>query len=137
MKTSHSEPCIFGHRERQQARRHGQSCRPDWRSLLPSEWLHEAVAPAVFRVFREFEMPARRVLGYDSANRPCYCSYDYRLVDLRSDDDEDFYEALVYGESLTAWRLRDERWLIHRRMEPLGEEGAAVSGFTLEDRMPR
>ncbi|NEV63792.1 hypothetical protein [Thiorhodococcus minor] len=57
-------------------------------------------------------------------------------MDVRSDDDEDLYQALAYSESITAWRLSGRRWLVHRRVEPLGEEGESGSSFSLEGRMP-
>jgi hypothetical protein len=130
-------PCIYG--EVPQGPRHspGNPCNPRGQALLPVEWLGKAVPPQSFRVYREYEVPARRVLGLDSAGNPCYCSYDYRLIALRSDDDEELYSAISYEESLKAWRLTDGRWLVHRRLAPFGEEGEQVSGFSLDERMPR
>ena len=86
---------------------------------------------------REYEVPARRVLGYEDGGTPCFCSFDYRLFATRSDDDEDLYEVLVYAESLRAWRLRSGRWLVHRHLQPFGEEGETLTHFGFEARMPR
>ncbi|THG77213.1 hypothetical protein E5198_16795 [Pseudomonas sp. A-1] len=44
----------------------------------------------------------------------CYYTHDFRVEELRTDDDEEFYVCTLYGESLAAWLLRDGRWLIHR-----------------------
>jgi hypothetical protein len=105
--------------------------------MLPPEWRDQVVAPRSFRVFREFEIPARRVLGDDGHGQACYSTHDYRLLDPRSDDDEEFYEALAYSESVIAWRLRDGRWLVYRRIESLGAEGGCESRFSLEEHCPR
>ncbi|MBK1700617.1 hypothetical protein [Thiococcus pfennigii] len=111
--------------------------RPPWWSQLTPEWRHQVVVPQRFRVFEEYEVAASRILGYDEAGDPCFCACDYRLTELRSDDDEEFYQAAVYAESLTTWRLLDGRWLVYRRVEPLGEEGEALGGFNVAERMPR
>lgn len=112
-------------------------CRPNWRARLPECWQGYALAPQSFRVDREHEVPARRVLGLDQASEPCYCAYDYRLLALRSDDDEELYGAIAYEESIKAWRLRNGRWLVHRRLRPFGDDEEAVSSFVFSDRMPR
>lgn len=82
-------------------------------------------------------MPARRVVGDDIDGQPCFQVYDYRLVEARSDDDEDFYLAVSYSESVSAWRMLDGRWLVHRRTANLGDDGATSSVLSIEDRMPR
>ncbi len=132
-----SSDCLYGRRPRPSGLKLSHDCLPDWLSGLPSEWSDRVVVPSVFRLFREYEIPARRLVGYDSHHQLCYCVYDYRLIDLRSDDDEEFYPALAYGESVTSWRLKDARWLVHRCVEALGEEGDRDSGFSFETRMPR
>ena len=113
------------------------ACRLHWWSLLPPHWRGQVVQVQAYRVFTEHEVPARRVLGDDGDGAPCFCAYDYRRLELRSDDDEDLYQALVYGESVRAWRLRDGRWLVHRRLEPFGDDGESEQGLLLADRMPR
>jgi hypothetical protein len=82
-------------------------------------------------------MPARRIVGHDIDGQPCFQAFDYRLVEPRSDDDEDFYPAVAYSESLSAWRLLDGRWLVHRRIAPLGDDGATTVVSSIEERMPR
>ncbi len=112
-------------------------CQPDWRSSLPREWIKAVIPPIRFRIFRESEIPARRILGYNRSGEICFSAHDYRLIDLRSDDDEDFYPALAYAESSMAWRLRDGRWLVYRSTAPFGDEGSHDTGFSLEPEMPR
>ncbi|AGA89668.1 hypothetical protein Thimo_0832 [Thioflavicoccus mobilis 8321] len=111
--------------------------QPLWWSQLTPAWRHQVVVPHSFHVFEEYEVAASRVLGYDEVGERCFCAYDYRLTDLRSDDDEEFYQAAVYTESLATWRLLDGRWLVYRRVEPLGEDGEVVSGFSISAQMPR
>jgi hypothetical protein len=130
-------PCIYGEISKGPRRNPLSPCAPLWHALLPPEWLPKAVSPVSFRVYREYEVLARRVIGHDATGEPCFCAHDYRLIDLRSDDDEEIYSALTYEESMRAWRLRDGRWLVHRRLAPYGEEGEQVSGFTFDARMPR
>ena len=87
---------------------------PEWQKALPIEWRDAAIAPLNFTTYREYEMPASRTLGYDEEGQACYYCHTYILSSLCSDDDEEFYEAIAYGEEVQAWQLRDERWLIWR-----------------------
>jgi len=96
----------------------------------------KTIVPLSFRVYREYEARALRVIGRDRLGEPCFCACDYRLIELRSNDD-DLYLALTYVESLYAWRLLGGRWLVYRRVQPYGDEGELVAGFTLDERMPR
>jgi hypothetical protein len=128
--------CIFGETKEPQGRL-GLACRPHWEALLPDAWRGEAVAPSSFRVHREHEMPARQVFGLGPDGTTCFYAYDYRLVELRSDDDEELYGALAYADSLRAWRLHDGRWLVHRWLQPFGEDGEPVACWRLDERMPR
>lgn len=108
-----------------------------WKRLLPSSWAEFAVAPIQFDIFREFEIAADRTIGYDEEFEPCYCASRYVLTDLRSDDDDVFYEEPVYAEALAAWRLRDDRWLIFRKVVGNYASGAVQSFFSFSDSMPR
>lgn len=129
--------CPLGTLSAGPAPQRGQPCRHPWQARLPVVWRTRVLRPASFRVDREYEIPARRVLGYDDADTPCYCAFDYRLLETRSDDDEDLYAALVYGESVKAWRLCNGRWLVYRRAQPFGEEGETVTSYGFEAQMPR
>ncbi|MFD2112603.1 hypothetical protein [Thiorhodococcus fuscus] len=129
--------CAYGKHPRRHRRGKSDSCAPSWQNALPQEWRDRVVVPQSFRVFREFEIPARRVFGYDQGGTICYSAHDYRLIDVRSDDDEDFYETLAYAESVVAWRLNDGRWLVNRRIDSLGAEGESENDLQVEDGMPR
>ena len=82
-------------------------------------------------------MAAHRLVGYEPDGLPCYCAARYRLTQLRSDDDDLFYEETVHAETLTAWRLRDDRWLIHRSIYGNDGQGTTHSFFSFSDTMPR
>lgn len=130
-------PCLYGHRPTPGGRGFARACRPSWCEDLCPIWIDLVVPPCSFRVFRDHDVAARRVVGHDGSNTPCFQAYDYRRLDVRSDDDEEYYLAVSYSESVSAWRLRDGRWLVHRRVEPLGDEDAATSALSIDARMPR
>ena len=88
---------------------------PDWAAGLPVAWREMAETPLHFFEYREYEMPASRCLGYDADDKLCYYAHQYLIETCRSDDYEDFYLAVAGGETLQAWRLCDERWLIYRQ----------------------
>ena len=106
-----------------------------WAQNLPTEWRDAAIAPLSFTTYREYELPAARTLGHDEDNRECYCKYHYVLNELRSDDGEEFYQAIVYAEALEAWLLRDGRWLIHRFVQTSEEGGRGF--FSFSETLPR
>lgn len=108
---------------------------PWWRRL-PAEWREMAVPPLSYDVFREAELEAERMFGYDPDGRVCYYAHRYVLREPRSDDGEDFYSAAAYAESVAAWLLRDERWLIHRIVR-VGEDCDGQSFYSFSDCMPR
>lgn len=110
---------------------------PDWQNGLPAEWRVAAIAPLHFATFREYEIPASRTLGYDEDGLPCYYHHSYVLGELRSDDDEEFYEHIAYGEEVEAWRLRDERWLIWRIVHEDGVCRGNRGFYSFSERMPR
>lgn len=137
MNTAQPAGCAYGHRDSRLRRRPAEGCRPLWEARLPAEWRRLVVPPESFRVYREFEIPARRVLGYSAAGDICFCAHDFRLTALRSDDDEDFYESLDYSESVSSWRLGDGRWLVRRTVAPLGGDEGRIASVGVEDEMPR
>lgn len=92
-------------------------CAPEdstWLTCLPGGWRDMVIEPLDFRQYREYEMAAGRTFGYDVDGLTCYYAHSYALTQSCSDNDEDFYEVIAYGETVHAWRLRDDRWLIHR-----------------------
>lgn len=108
-----------------------------WADDLPQALKDLVVAPTSFDVFQEYEMLADRICGHDDAKKPCYCAFHLLRTQLRSDDDEVFYELPIYAESLTSWRLIDERWLICRTTVASFEDAGFHSDFSISDAMPR
>lgn len=110
---------------------------PDWLQTLPAEWREAAIAPLEFTRHRDYELPASRTLGYDEDHQPCYYRHLYVIGSLHSDDDEEFYEVVAYGEEVEAWRLRDGRWLIWR----IAHEDGACNGnrgfYSFSEEMPK
>lgn len=111
----------------------------DWQALLPPHLLPLVVPPVRSETFHDDELPAERMLGYDLRGEPCFCVCRHVLSELEAGADEDpLREAPVLSECLTAWRLRDEGWLVHRSVRRFGVCGAAAyEYFGLSDAMPR
>ena len=110
---------------------------PEWQKGLPLEWSTAAIAPLCFTNHSEYEIPASRTLGYDEEGEMCYYRHTYILSTLRSDDDDEFYEAIAYGEEVQAWRLRDERWLIWRIVHEDGVCRGNRGFYSFSESMPR
>lgn len=108
-----------------------------WCQGLPAPIRALVVAPVRFDVLQEYEIPADRTQGYDDNHEPCFCAFRYVVTRLRSDDDEVFYEAPVYTETLTSWRLPDARWLVCRTTMGDQDRGEFRTDFSLSDTMPR
>lgn len=107
-----------------------------WHALLPREWLDAAEVPLYFEEFSEYEIQARRIVGYDQDQQPCYVAYRYLQTRLCCDDDESFYESISYHEQGAAWRLRDQRWLSFRRVD-CGQADVPRGFYTFSNEMPR
>ena len=131
-----SEHCIFAF-DCTARPRATSACAPRWRERLPADWREKTLVPTSFRVYREHEIPARQIFGQDALGATCFYAYDYRAIEPRSDDDEEFYPALVYGESLKAWRLLDGQWLVYRRREVPESDAELAETLAVEPRMPR
>lgn len=115
---------------------HREFRTPDWQQALPAEWRHAAIAPHRFDTWRDYEIDAARTVGFDAEDKPCFCRHAFALDTLRSDDDDEFYAAVVYGEEVRAWRLSDGRWLVWRSEY---QEGCRpdLGEYSFSDRMPR
>lgn len=109
---------------------------PNWVEHLPDIWKGVVEAPLYFKQYREYEISAERALGYDVDDHPCFTSHRFMLTSLASDDDEEFYELVTYSEEMAAWRLRDERWLIYRRIST-NNCNQSRSFYALSPDMPR
>ncbi|MDR3369524.1 hypothetical protein [Rhodoferax sp.] len=108
-----------------------------WSDDLPTPLKHLVVAPVSFHVHRDYEMLAKHIDGCDAANRPCFCEFHFVMTQLRSDDDEVFFETPIYSETLTSWRLIDERWLVCRTtVDRLAADGSHTQ-LSISNAMPR
>ncbi|MDR2364750.1 MAG: hypothetical protein LBD68_02705 [Zoogloeaceae bacterium] len=114
-----------------------ETCSRLWREHLPPEYQALIITPLDIRHYRDYEMAAERCIGEDGDGKPCFIAHRFGLFEPRSDDGEEFYVVLIYGESLAAWRLRDDRWLTWHeiRNEESGEEARSFYCFSPE--MPR
>lgn len=108
-----------------------------WSDDLPTPLRHLVVAPVRFRVHRDYEMQATHTDGCDATNQPCFCEFHFVMTQLRSDDDEVFFETPVYSETLTSWRLVDERWLVcHTTVDRLTADGSQTR-LSISNAKPR
>ena len=107
----------------------------DWRLDLPRQWRRQVIAPLTIERFRDYEMAAERSIGRDENEQPCYMAARVVVTDVRSDDDEEYYQVAAYAEATSAWRLRDGRWLVYRLIRRDGEEGSGF--YSLGEHMPR
>lgn len=114
-----------------------QASNQRWQDDLPPDLLDLVVPPVSLDVYREYEMQAERTQGRDAAHAPCFCEYRYVLTQLRSDDDEVYYESTVYAETLTSWRLIDERWLVCRTTRNRLDHSGSHTSLSISPHMPR
>lgn len=129
-------PLISG--QRQSSRRFQKKPDSDasqWAVHLPLDWRDAVDLPLYFERHVEYEMSAERVIGYDTDGHRCYIAHHFDLTSLASDDDEEFYEVVTYSEAMAAWRLRDGRWLIFRRIQKLHCKDSS-SFYTISPEMP-
>lgn len=107
-----------------------------WRAMLPARWCDAVEVPLYFEHHKEYEINARRSIGYDADDQPCFTAHNYTQTRLASDDDEEFYEVVAYAEQMAAWRMRDERWLIFRSIT--ASQCTTARGFySISPDMPR
>ena len=108
-----------------------------WLEGLPVAWRDQVWAPIDFEIHCDTELMARRVIGRDVDGCPCYYAHEWTLREPFSDDDEEFYLVALAGEALTAWRLRDERWLVRREVRGAECSGPSRPFFVFSESMPR
>jgi hypothetical protein len=114
-----------------------EACLQQWQLHLPKAWRTMVDVPLYFQRFREHELPASRTVGLDENDVTCYCAHSVVIPELRSDDDEEFYHVVTYAEQLAAWRLRDGRWLIFRRVGGADCAAPLKDFYSFSDAMPR
>ncbi len=108
----------------------------DWKEKLPLEWQAMVIVPCEITRYQEYEITAERMIGIDEEGVRCFYAHSYVLADYRSDDDEEFYPVITYGENVRAWRLRDERWLIFRIVHTDNDCSASRGFYTFSERCP-
>lgn len=102
---------------------------PWWRDL-PEAWRVQAVEPLDFKIYREPALAAERVFGRDEDGVACFYAHRYLVPPARPGA-----ASQAYGETLSAWRLGDQRWLIHRVLIQ-GEQSTGRGFYTLSETMP-
>ena len=110
---------------------------PDWRRHLPADWAGMVVEALDFTRHDEYEMPAWRILGHDADGMLCFYAHDYVLTEGRSDNDEDFYTVITAGETVRAWRLHDDRWLIYRCPRADDDQTLGRAFYSFSEKPPR
>ncbi len=95
-----------------------------WDLRLAPAWRHLAIGPIWIEVNRDANVGAERWLGFDEEDQPCFCRHRFPVGD-------------THREDLTAWRLRDGRWLIHRVISLAPNGRTAYEFHTFSERMPR
>jgi hypothetical protein len=108
-----------------------------WNQGLPANWEYLVIVPLVFEIQREYEVAATRVIGQDTGGASCYCSYHYIRTELGYNDDDVLYEAVVYAEEQSGWRLSDGRWLVRRSLATRDDCENPRVDFCLSEKMPR
>jgi hypothetical protein len=108
-----------------------------WLADLPPDLQDLVVPPVSVDVFEEYEMQAEGAAGRDAGDAPCYYEFRHMLTQLRSDDDESFYETPVYAEAVTSWRLVDERWLVCRSTLDRLHLSGAQTRYSVSETQPR
>jgi hypothetical protein len=108
-----------------------------WSDDLPAPLKNLVVTPVYFQVHEDYEIRAGRTTGCDLTYQLCYCASHFVLTELRTDDDDVFYETPVYTESRTCWRLIDGRWLVCRVTMDRLKPGGKNTQFEITQTMPR
>jgi hypothetical protein len=106
----------------------------DWMARVPLLWRSLTIGPIWVEVNRDNEVGAERWLGYDEDEQPCYCRYRFQVPigSLGGAGAE-----AIYQEDLSAWRMRDDRWLIHRVICCQADGRASYSFYAFSTSMPR
>ncbi|WP_290868452.1 hypothetical protein [Aquabacterium sp.] len=108
----------------------------DWQARLPPNWKDQVVGPLWVQVHRDHDVGAERWMGYNEDDQPCYCRYRF-VISRQEVQPGEPDRRLSYCEDLTAWLLRDGRWVIHREILSQAERPTSYSFYSLSERMPR
>lgn len=104
-----------------------------WAERVPALWRSLTIGPLWVDVNRDAEAAAERWVGYDEDERPCYCRY---LFEIGIGALNNVAQGL-YREDLSAWRMRDGRWLIHRIIHCQADTSKAYAFYVFSENMPR
>ena len=126
---------LQAHSARQPKRSTHQADDQKWRRDLPARSQGLVVAPIHIDMDREYEILAERTCGYDENDEPC--CYRQLQTTFNSDEDDFYNEEPLHAELLTAWRLRDEGWLIFRKISGSDEYSHFHSFYAFSAFMPR
>jgi hypothetical protein len=103
----------------------------NWSERLPAVWKPLTVAPIWVDVNRDADSQAERWVGYDEDDHPCLCRYRFTLSASSTGVSE------AHSEDLTAWRMRDGRWLIHRIIHSQADGDTFYAFYAFSESMPR
>lgn len=105
-----------------------------WLEDLPAEWLNAIDPPLYYTQYHEYEISAERAVGYDADDKPCFTCHRFLLT--QTGTSESTQPVVTFSERMSAWRLRDDRWLVFRRNSANhGSEPASFYAFS--STMPR
>jgi hypothetical protein len=106
----------------------------NWAERVPQLWRSLTIGPLWVDVNRDQEVEAERWVGYDEDEQPCYCRYQFQVPIGRVGGSRG---EQVYKEDLAAWRMRDDRWLIHRVITCQADGVTSYSFYAFSESMPR
>jgi hypothetical protein len=111
----------------------------NWAERVPTLWRSLTIGPLWVDVNRDQEAGAERWIGYDEEEQPCYCRYQFQVpIGAMGGGMSGTPEAeQVYKEDLAGWRMRDDRWLIHRIITCQTDGVTSYSFYAFSESMPR
>jgi hypothetical protein len=89
----------------------GSGPAEDWAEQLKGEVARLVEAPVRFERHEDRSVPASKVIGYDARGERCYYRHQYVMREERFDEDDLPMRVETWHEEVTAWRMRDSRWL--------------------------
>ena len=107
-----------------------------WKAGLPRRWLGGVIVPAYFVRYREYEIRAERIVGFEYEDQPCYCEHRVDFGGLEPGTAA-AGGAPQYWEHSSAWRLVDGHWLILKRLRSGSDVAQVQEFFCLAEQMPR
>lgn len=103
----------------------------NWAARVPVLWRSLTIGPLWIDVYRDKDTQAERWIGYDEEEQPCFCRHAFQL------DIGALAGKAGYMEDLMAWRMRDDRWLIHRIIKCHADGRRSYAFYSFAETMPR